>query len=80
MRQTFARNQLNLNNKQPLTTIQIRLADGSNVRSVGDLRRYITTTRPQYALREFSLQTTTKELAKENKTIEEANILNSAIM
>ena len=38
--------------------------------------------RPQYALREFSLQTTfpTKELAEENKTIEEENLQNSAIM
>ncbi|XP_001601197.1 NSFL1 cofactor p47 [Nasonia vitripennis] len=87
--EALARNQLNLNDEQPLTTIQIRLADGSNVRAqfnlshtIGDVRRYITTMRPQYALREFSLQTTfpTKELTEENKTIEEANLQNSAIM
>ncbi|KAJ8673422.1 hypothetical protein QAD02_004684 [Eretmocerus hayati] len=87
--EALARNQLNLNTEQPLTTIQIRLADGSNVRAqfnlthtVGDVRRYITTMRPQYALRDFSLQTTfpTKELTEENKTIEEANLQNSAIM
>lgn len=38
--------------------------------------------RPQYALREFSLQTTfpTKELSEENKTIEEANLQSSVII
>lgn len=38
--------------------------------------------RPQYALREYALQTTfpTKELTEEDKTIEEANLQNSAIM
>lgn len=45
-----AKNQLNLNVEQPLTTLQIRLADGSNVRvqfnlthTIGDIRQYITT-------------------------------------
>ncbi|XP_014210265.1 NSFL1 cofactor p47 isoform X2 [Copidosoma floridanum] len=87
--EALARNQLNLNTEQPLTTLQIRLADGSNVRAqfnlthtVGDVRQYITNIRPQYALREFSLQTTfpTKELTEENKTIAEANLQNSAVM
>ena len=48
--EALARNQLNLNTEQPLTTMQIRLADGSNVRAqfnlshtIGDLRRYIIT-------------------------------------
>lgn len=48
--EALARNQLNLNTEQPLTTIQIRLADGSNVRvqfnlthTVRDIRRYIVT-------------------------------------
>lgn len=38
--------------------------------------------RPQYALREFTLQTTypTKELADGTKTIEESNLQNAAIM
>lgn len=48
--EALARNQLNLNTEQPLTTMQIRLADGSNVRAqfnlshtIGDVRRYIVT-------------------------------------
>lgn len=48
--EALARSQLNLNSEQPVTTLQIRLADGSNVRvqfnlthTVGDIRRYITT-------------------------------------
>jgi UBX domain-containing protein 1 len=48
--EALAKNQLNLNNEQPWTTIQIRLADGSNVRAqfnlshtLGDIRRYVIT-------------------------------------
>ncbi|XP_011498806.1 PREDICTED: NSFL1 cofactor p47-like [Ceratosolen solmsi marchali] len=87
--EVLARNQLNINNEQPSTTIQIRLADGSNVRAqfnlshtIGDVRRYVINVRPQYALRDFNLQTTfpTKELTEESKTIEELNLQNSVIM
>lgn len=45
-----ARRELNLDSSQPVTTIQIRLADGSNVRAqfnmthtIADIRRYIST-------------------------------------
>lgn len=45
-----AKKQLNLDTTKPITTIQIRLADGSSVRAqfnlthtISDLRRYITT-------------------------------------
>ncbi|XP_012272313.1 NSFL1 cofactor p47 [Orussus abietinus] len=87
--ETQAKRELNLNTADPMTTIQIRLADGSNVRAqfnlthtIGDVRRYITTMRPQYASRDFSLLTTypTKELSDEGKTIEEAGLQNSALM
>ncbi|KAM0733095.1 NSFL1 cofactor p47 [Formica fusca] len=83
-----ARKELNVDTSKPTTTLQIRLADGSTVKAqfnlshtVADLRRYIITMRPQYALRDFSLLTVypTKELA-EDKTIEEAGLQNSAIM
>ncbi|KAL6258105.1 hypothetical protein P5V15_010023 [Pogonomyrmex californicus] len=83
-----AKKELDLDNSKPATTLQIRLADGSTVKAqfnlshtVADLRRYIITMRPQYALRDFSLLTVypTKELA-EDKTIEEAGLQNSAIM
>ncbi|XP_066596659.1 NSFL1 cofactor p47-like isoform X2 [Prorops nasuta] len=83
-----AREQLNVDAQQPVTTIQIRLADGTSVKAqfnlthtVNDVRQFITTMRPQYAAREFSLLTMypTKEL-NEDKTIEEAGLQNSAIM
>ncbi|XP_011351990.1 NSFL1 cofactor p47 isoform X2 [Ooceraea biroi] len=83
-----AKKELNVDTSKPTTTLQIRLADGSTVKvqfnlshTVADLRRYIITMRPQYALRDFSLLTVypTKELA-EDKTIEEAGLQNSAIM
>lgn len=83
-----ARKELNVDTSKPTTTLQIRLADGSTVKAqfnlshtVADLRRYIITMRPQYALRDFSLLTVypTKELT-EDKTIEESGLQNSAIM
>ncbi|XP_028050365.1 NSFL1 cofactor p47 isoform X2 [Monomorium pharaonis] len=83
-----AKKELDLDTSKPTTTLQIRLADGSVVKAqfnlshtVADLRRYIITMRPQYALRDFSLLTVypTKELVEE-KTIEEAGLQNSAIM
>lgn len=83
-----AKKELDIDTSQPTTTLQIRLADGSVVKAqfnlshtVADLRRYIITMRPQYALRDFILLTVypTKELA-EDKTIEEAGLQNSAIM
>ncbi|XP_053985063.1 NSFL1 cofactor p47 [Hylaeus anthracinus] len=83
-----AKKQLNLNESKPTTTLQIRLADGTSVKAqfnlthtINDLRQYIITMRPQYAMREFSLLTMypTKELA-EDKTIEEAGLQNTAII
>ncbi|XP_011311241.1 NSFL1 cofactor p47 isoform X2 [Fopius arisanus] len=84
-----ARSQLNVDTNSPTTTIQIRLADGQNIReqfnlthTVGDIRRYITTMRPHYAIQEFRLLTAypTKELTEEDKTIDEAGLKNSALM
>ncbi|XP_046752095.1 NSFL1 cofactor p47 [Diprion similis] len=84
-----ARRELNLDSSQPVTTIQIRLADGSSVRAqfnlthtVSDIRRYILTMRPQYASCNFRLLTSypSKELTEDSKTIEEAGLKNSAIM
>lgn len=83
-----ARKQLNLDESKPVTTLQIRLADGTSVKvqlnlthTINDLRQYITTMRPQYAMREFSLLTAypTKELI-EDKTIEEAGLQNTTII
>ncbi|CAL7950068.1 unnamed protein product [Xylocopa violacea] len=86
--ETQARQKLNLDESKPVTTLQIRLADGSSVKAqfnlthtINDLRQYITNMRPQYAMREFSLLTMypTKELT-EDKTIEEAGLQNTTII
>ncbi|XP_012258632.1 NSFL1 cofactor p47 isoform X2 [Athalia rosae] len=84
-----ARSELNVDSALPVTTIQIRLADGGSVRAqfnlthtVADVRQYISTMRPQYAAQSFSLLTSypSKELTEDSKTIEEAGLKNSAIM
>ncbi|KOC65644.1 NSFL1 cofactor p47 [Habropoda laboriosa] len=83
-----AKQQLKLDESKPVTTLQIRLADGSTVKvqfnlthTINDLRQYIVIMRPQYAMREFSLLTMypTKELT-EDKTIEEAGLQNTTII
>ncbi|XP_033355652.1 NSFL1 cofactor p47-like [Bombus vosnesenskii] len=83
-----AKQKLNLDESKPVTSIQIRLADGTNVKAqfnlthtINDLRQYIITMRPQYAMREFSLLTMypTKEIT-EDKTIEEAGLQNTTII
>ncbi|KAK0089332.1 hypothetical protein PV325_007876 [Microctonus aethiopoides] len=84
-----ARSQLNLDTSNPVTMIQIRLANGQSIReqfnlthTIGDIRRFITTMRPQYAIQGFSLLTSypTTELTDENKTIDEAGLKNCALM
>ncbi|CAD1479294.1 unnamed protein product [Heterotrigona itama] len=83
-----AKQKLNLDESKPVTTLQIRLADGTSVKAqfnlthtINDLRQYIITMRPQYAMREFSLLTMypTKEIT-EDKTIEEAGLQNTTII
>lgn len=78
-----------INADQPTTNVQVRLADGSRIvvklnhsHTVGDLRVYITTARPQYAGVPFSLQTTfpTKEVTEDKQTLKEAGLLGAAIL
>jgi len=73
----------------PVSSIQVRLADGSRLvvklnhsHRVSDLRRYITTARPQYAGTPFALLTTfpNKELTEEGQTIAEAGLLGAAVL
>lgn len=80
---------LQLNESEPTTNIQIRLADGSRLvlkmnhtHTVGDIRRYIVTARPQYSASVFALLTAfpSKELNEDSITLKDANILNSAII
>lgn len=69
-------------------SLQIRLADGSrligqfnNNHTVGEVRSFIIAARPQYETRAFALLSSypSKEL-NDSQTIEDAGILNSAIM
>lgn len=73
---------------QPITNIQIRLADGSRLlgqfnheHTIGQVRSYIIAARPQYETRSFALLSTfpSREL-QDTQTLSEAGVLNSAIM
>lgn len=69
--------------------VQVRLHDGSRLiiranhtHTVGDLRSYITTARPNYASLNFALMTTFPhaELAQPDQSLSDANLLNAAIV
>ncbi|CAC5416111.1 SHP1 [Mytilus coruscus] len=81
--------EVSVNTSQPTTNIQIRLADGTRLtaklnhsHTVRDIRRYIITARPQYAISSFVLLTTfpNKELTDESLTLQQANLLNAVIV
>ncbi|KAF7696054.1 NSFL1 cofactor p47 [Silurus meridionalis] len=74
---------------QPITNIQIRLADGgrlvqkfNHTHRVSDIRQFVVNARPAMAAAEFVLMTTfpNKELTDENQTLKEANLLNAVIV
>ncbi|XP_044738463.1 NSFL1 cofactor p47-like [Chrysoperla carnea] len=84
-----AKEQVKIDQTQPTTNIQIRLADGSrligqfnHVHTVNDVRRYIVLSRPQYQNQEFALLTTfpNRELSDGTQTLDQAGILNAAVM
>jgi len=84
-----AQKSVNLDDSKPVTSLQIRLADGfrltmqaNHSHSVGDIRRYIVEARPEYATAVFSLMTSfpPKELTDDNATLEEANLINAVIV
>ncbi|MCL4116761.1 UNVERIFIED_CONTAM: hypothetical protein GTU68_036176, partial [Idotea baltica] len=83
-----AKEQLNVDNAKPLTNLQLRLPDGSRLvlklnhsHTVGDIRRYASTVRPQLPA-SFALMTTFpyEELTDDSKTISDAKLLNSALV
>lgn len=80
---------LKLDESQPVTAIQIRLADGTRVagrfnhtHTVEDIRRFIGIARPAYAAQRYTLLTTfpSKELAEGSATVKDAGLLNAAVM
>ena len=73
----------------PTTNIQIRLHDGSRMKvqlnetaTVGDLRQYVVTARPELAAVTFGLRTSfpPAELENDGATLKEAGILGAAIL
>uniref|UniRef100_A0A3B4XWI9 NSFL1 cofactor p47 n=1 Tax=Seriola lalandi dorsalis TaxID=1841481 RepID=A0A3B4XWI9_SERLL len=78
-----------LDPSQPVTNIQIRLADGgklvqkfNHTHRVSDVRQFVVAARPAMAAREFVLMTTfpNKELSDESQTLQQANLLNAVIV
>lgn len=78
-----------LDTSQPVTNIQIRLADGgklvqkfNHTHRVSDLRQFVIAARPAMAAVEFVLMTTfpSKELSDESETLQQANLLNAVIV
>ncbi|XP_030848877.1 NSFL1 cofactor p47 [Strongylocentrotus purpuratus] len=74
---------------QPTTTLQLRLADGSRLtgkfnhcHTVGDIRNFVTASRPQYSGQSFNLLTTfpNKTLTDTSQTIEGAKLMNAVIV
>ncbi|KAJ8265241.1 hypothetical protein COCON_G00143400 [Conger conger] len=80
---------LALDTAQPVTNIQIRLADGgrlvqkfNHTHRVSDVRQFLVAARPVMAAAEFVLMTTfpNKELTDETQTLQDANLLNAVIV
>ncbi|XP_059915107.1 NSFL1 cofactor p47 [Gadus macrocephalus] len=80
---------VSLDAAQPVTSIQIRLADGgrlvhkfNHTHRVSDVRQFLVAARPAMAAREFVLMTTfpNRELTDETLTLQDANLLNAVIV
>ncbi|XP_059383590.1 NSFL1 cofactor p47 [Carassius carassius] len=80
---------ISVDDSQPVTSIQIRLADGgrlvqkfNHTHRVSDVRQFVASARPALAATEFVLMTTfpNKELTDESQTLKEANLLNAVIV
>ncbi|XP_022349860.1 NSFL1 cofactor p47 isoform X3 [Enhydra lutris kenyoni] len=84
-----ASSSVSIDESQPTTNIQIRLADGGRLvqkfnhsHRISDIRLFIVDARPAMAATSFVLMTTfpNKELADESQTLKEANLLNAVIV
>ncbi|XP_078254691.1 NSFL1 cofactor p47-like isoform X2 [Rhinoraja longicauda] len=79
----------NVNESEPTTNVQIRLADGSRLvqkfnqtHRIGDIRQFIIEHYPVFATASFILMTTfpNKELTDEEQTLQEAKLLNAVVV
>ncbi|XP_075757026.1 NSFL1 cofactor p47 [Pelodiscus sinensis] len=80
---------ITIDESEPTTNIQIRLADGGRLvqkfnhsHSIRDIRLFIVDARPAMAATSFVLMTTfpNKELSDEDQTLKDANLLNAVIV
>ncbi|EGF99520.1 uncharacterized protein MELLADRAFT_73376 [Melampsora larici-populina 98AG31] len=78
-----------VDNNQPVTTVQIRLADGTRMvtrlnhtHTVGDLRRQIAASNPQIGSQPYVLQTIfpSRDLTDENQSIKDAGVLGAVVV
>ncbi|KAJ3063087.1 hypothetical protein HDU98_001055 [Podochytrium sp. JEL0797] len=74
---------------QPVTTLQIRLADGTRMpvkmnhtHTVGDVRRFINASRPGESSRPYAIMTTfpNKDLTDDAATLKDAGLINAVIV
>ncbi|CAG8590550.1 SEP-domain-containing protein [Rhizophagus irregularis] len=81
--------ELEIDESLPITSIQIRLGDGTRLRSrfnhthtVGDIRSFINASRVGEAQRNYILQTTfpSRDLKDEKQTLIDASLLNSVVV
>lgn len=84
-----ASSSVSVDSSLPVTSIQIRLADGgrlvqkfNHTHRIRDIRQFIVDARPAMGATEFVLMTTfpNKELIDEDQTLKDANLLNAVIV
>ncbi|XP_013119175.2 NSFL1 cofactor p47 [Stomoxys calcitrans] len=84
-----AKDKLKVDTSAPVTTIQVRLADGTRLaaqfnltHTVSDIQDYIQTARPEYGNRNFILVSSfpTRELTDLSASIDSAGLKNAALM
>ena len=80
---------MKVDENQAVATVQVRLHDGKTMKvkvnhthTIGDLRRFITTARPDLASKAFALRTSfpSKELESDSVSIKDAGLIGAAIL
>ena len=81
--------EMKVDETQAVATVQIRLHDGKTMKvklnhthTVGHLRSFVTTARPDLASRPFSLRTSfpSKELETDDLNIKDAGLIGAAVL
>jgi len=83
------KDELKLDETKAVATVQIRLHDGKTLKlklnhshTVGHLRQFVTTARPDLATRAFNLRTSfpSKELEDDGINIKDAGLIGAAVL